>query len=277
LYAANDAVENNRILSPGPIVYGFQCGSGGLNVSQPEIVTIFQEIRHWCALILSGTDIPCEKIKHGKSIYFSDLGKRKYGDWLVLWQALKPTDEEPCGGRFNLPVQGRVEVETGLTIYGAKVYESLEEQGLISTPGTMRIGLSVEDESVVYAPEQLSSLSYPISDASAFIGFGQRWYCYGWKGAAVLNPLQIVWEPEEQPPSEKELMESWERYLAEHWDELEAKYNGKYVAIYEGIVYDSDADLATLAKRVYSTLGYRPIFMPYIGKREGVAEFLSPK
>jgi len=120
----------------------------------------------------------------------------------------------------------------------------------------------------------LLSIGHPISGATAFVDIGQR--CYVWKGSPALNPLQVVWEREEQAPSEKELLESWDRYLEEHWDELEAKYKEKYVAIWEGTVYDSDADLAVLAERVYSTLGYRPIFMPYIGKRRSVAEFLSP-
>jgi hypothetical protein len=277
LNIADDAVANNRILDHGPIVYEFQCANRGLNINQPLEVTFFQEIRHGCTFSLSGTGIPYERTKHSGSIYLSDLGEIKYGDSLVLWQASRSSDEEPGGGRFYMPIQGIREAETELTISGADMYESLEEQGLIGTSGTMRIGFTVDDESVVYASEQLSSLSYPISDATAFIDIGQRWHCYGWKGAAVLNPLQIVWESEEPPPSEKELVESWDRYLEEHRAELEAKYKGKYVAIYEDTVYDSDIDLAALAKRVYSTLGYRQIFMPYIGKHKSVAEFLSPE
>lgn len=77
-------------------------------------------------------------------------------------------------------------------------------------------------------------------------------------------------------PSEDELLDSWEKYLEEHWDELVAQYKGKYVAIWSNDVYDSDEDLGALAKRVYAALGYRPIFMPYIGKQRMVAEFLSP-
>ena len=41
-------------------------------------------------------------------------------------------------------------------------------------------------------------------------------------------------------PSEEELLDSWDRYLEEHWDELVARYKGKYVAIWKGNVYDSD-------------------------------------
>ena len=70
-----------------------------------------------------------------------------------------------------------------------------------------------------------------------------------------------------------ELLDSWEKYLEEHWDDLVAQQKGKYVAIWNNDVYDSDEDLAALAERVYATLGYRPIFMPYIGDREQVYEF----
>ncbi len=263
MYIANAAVENiGRVLDPGPIAYGFQYRTRGLNINQAGIASVFQ--------------ILYETTKYGEGVYLSDLGESKYGDWLVLWQAPKPSDEEPCGGRFYMSVQERGEEEAGLTLYGAEVYELLEEHGVTYTPGTMRIGVSVEDVSVASVAGQLLSVGHSISGATAFVDIGQRQYCYVSKGSPALNPLQVVWEREEQSPSEKELLESWDRYLEEHWDELEAKYKGKYVAIWEGIVYDSDADLAALAKRVYLTLGYRPIFMPYIGKRRSVAEFFSP-
>ena len=265
MYIANAAVENiGRVLDPGPIAYGFQYGTRGLNINQAGIALVFQETGHRCA------------VSGGTGILYSDLVERKYGDWLVLWQAPKPSDDEPYGGRFYMSVQEKGEEEAGLTIYGAKVYELLEEQRVTYTPGTMRIGVSVEDVSITSATEQLLSFGHPISGATAFVDISQNSYCYVWKESPTLNPLQVVWEREEQVPSEKELLESWDRYLEEHWDELEAKYKGKYVAIWEGTVYDSDADLVALAERVYSTLGYRPIFMPYIGKRISVAEFLSP-
>lgn len=76
--------------------------------------------------------------------------------------------------------------------------------------------------------------------------------------------------------SEDELLDYWDRYLEEHWDDLVVQYKGKYVAIWNNDVYDSDEDLAALAERVYAALGYRPIFMPYIGKQRRVAEFFSP-
>jgi len=43
----------------------------------------------------------------------------------------------------------------------------------------------------------------------------------------------ITFAPIPQEPSEEELLDSWDRYLAEHWDELAAQYKGKYVAIWK--------------------------------------------
>jgi len=105
-----------------------------------------------------------------------------------------------------------------------------------------------------------------------------QWYAA--KPSSMANPSEVL-EQETvlsipHQPSEDELLDSWEKYLEEHWDDLVARYKGKYVAIWNNDVYDSDEDLAALADRVYATLGYHPIFMPYIGKQRRVAEFLSP-
>lgn len=273
---ANAAVENiDGVLDSRPITYGFQYGTRGFNINQARITSVFREMEHHCA-VSDGISILYKKTEYGEGVYLSDLGERKYGDWLVLWQASKPSNEEPCGRRFYMSVQERGEEEEGLTLCGAAVYELLGEQGVIYTTGIIRTGISVEDVSVTSAAGQLQSIGHPISGATAFVDIAQEGYCYVSKGSLTLNPLKVVGGREERIPSEKELLESWDQYLEEHWGELEAKYKGKYVAIWEGTVYDSDPDLAALAKRVYSTLGYRSIFMPYIGKRRSVAEFLSP-
>lgn len=75
-------------------------------------------------------------------------------------------------------------------------------------------------------------------------------------------------------PSEEELLELWDHYLAQHWGELAAQFWGKYVAVLNSNVIDSDDDLSALAIRVYAAQGYRPIFMPYIGE-ERVYDFTS--
>ena len=147
MYIANAAVENiGRVLDPGPIAYGFQYRTRGLNINQAGIASVFQEMGHRCA-VSGGTGILYKTTKYGEGVYLSDLGERKYGDWLVLWQAPKPSDEEPSGGRFYMSVQERGEEEAELTIYGAEVFELLEEQGVTYTPGTMRIGV-VEDAGI---------------------------------------------------------------------------------------------------------------------------------
>jgi hypothetical protein len=109
-------------------------------------------------------------------------------------------------------------------------------------------------------------------------GYMMQWYAT--KPSSMANPSEVL-EYEivlsvPHQPSEDELLDSWEKYLEEHWDNLVAQHEGEYVAIWNGEVYDSDKDLAALADRVYANLGYRPIFMPYIGKQRKVAEFLSP-
>lgn len=74
---------------------------------------------------------------------------------------------------------------------------------------------------------------------------------------------------------ETELLRFWNEYLCDHWQELSAKFKGRYVAVWENEVIDSDEDLGHLAERVYSCLGYRPVFMPYISEKEQVYEFLG--
>jgi len=64
--------------------------------------------------------------------------------------------------------------------------------------------------------------------------------------------------------SDEELLDSWGRFLALHIEDLRNKHKGKYIAVYNDRVFDEDADLAQLAKRVYKKLGYRAVFIPYI-------------
>ncbi|MBI2906980.1 MAG: hypothetical protein HYX92_04925 [Chloroflexi bacterium] len=75
--------------------------------------------------------------------------------------------------------------------------------------------------------------------------------------------------------TEKELLDSWAKYLDEHRDELLRRFKGKYVATLDGQVVDSDPDLSSLAEHAYATHGYRPIFMPHIGDEPQVLEFTS--
>ncbi|MBM4462886.1 MAG: hypothetical protein FJ012_06060, partial [Chloroflexi bacterium] len=94
-------------------------------------------------------------------------------------------------------------------------------------------------QSEIAAPLELGG--YPASGAAASADMAQiyphQWYA-SWRSSTA-NMLIVTWKTREQAiaapgePSEKELLESWNRYYEEHWDELVAKYNGKYVAILE--------------------------------------------
>ena len=55
----------------------------------------------------------------------------------------------------------------------------------------------------------------------------------------------------------------WDRDKRAFWEMRESllpEYQGKYVAVYNGEVVDSDEDDIALAERVYERLGYVPIY-----------------
>lgn len=54
-------------------------------------------------------------------------------------------------------------------------------------------------------------------------------------------------------------------------------FEGKYIALENGKLLDSDIDFSALAKRVYEQHGYRPIFMPLVTKDERKYRIRSPK
>lgn len=74
--------------------------------------------------------------------------------------------------------------------------------------------------------------------------------------------------------SKEALIQTWEHFLKEHYSKLRKIYKDMYVAILNDQVIDSDINRVTLAERVYSKYGYKPIFMPFIGK-EKVLEMMS--
>jgi hypothetical protein len=59
--------------------------------------------------------------------------------------------------------------------------------------------------------------------------------------------------------------------------DLMATYKGKYVAIREGQVVDSDEDKMTLIIRVYDKLGYGPMYVHKVGEPLRIAKIISPK
>lgn len=60
-------------------------------------------------------------------------------------------------------------------------------------------------------------------------------------------------------------------------EKLLSEYEGKYVAILDGRVIDSDADFSHLAERVYRREGVRDIFMPRVQEDPEVVNIPSPQ
>jgi hypothetical protein len=56
--------------------------------------------------------------------------------------------------------------------------------------------------------------------------------------------------------------------------ELLQRYEGQYVAIYQGKVVDNDQDKVALALRVYQTYGYVPIFVHQVSRQKPVTRFI---
>lgn len=142
--------------------------------------------------------------------------------------------------------------------------------------------IELADRVIQVKPPQLLRFDEQSTTVSGVFVDAILHHWYTWQLMSTANPLAVIWQRKEDvsavphEPSEEELLDSWNRYLEEHRDELVAQYKGKYVAIWKDAVYDSDEDLAALAERVYTALGYRRIFMPHIGEQRRVAEFLSP-
>ncbi len=51
-------------------------------------------------------------------------------------------------------------------------------------------------------------------------------------------------------------------------------YYGKYVAVYEGNIVDSDSDEGELALRFYRTFGYVPVYIHRVGVEDGLISAL---
>jgi hypothetical protein len=69
--------------------------------------------------------------------------------------------------------------------------------------------------------------------------------------------------------SAEEKMKAFRRnqaYFEKHLEELLAKYLNPYVAIWQDRVIDFDDDNVKLARRVYSSIGYLPIYIQKVTK-----------
>jgi hypothetical protein len=54
-------------------------------------------------------------------------------------------------------------------------------------------------------------------------------------------------------------------------------HKDQFVAILNNQVVDSDAEIGTLARRVYARFGYRPIYMQKVTEQPRLARILSPR
>lgn len=67
------------------------------------------------------------------------------------------------------------------------------------------------------------------------------------------------------------------KFVSQNWEQLQAAYAGRYIAVRGTSVFDSDADFSVLADRVFRRFGYQPTYMPFIGKSEKVYRIPSPR
>jgi hypothetical protein len=57
----------------------------------------------------------------------------------------------------------------------------------------------------------------------------------------------------------------------------DTRYRGKYVAVVDGELADSDSDEAAMVMRVYRKYGYRPIYEGKVAEEKEYVEFPSPE
>jgi hypothetical protein len=68
-----------------------------------------------------------------------------------------------------------------------------------------------------------------------------------------------------------------QNYYEKNKDELFEKYKHKFVAIWDESIIDFDEDKIRLAKRVYTKIGYLPIYIQKVEKERQQARIPSPK
>ena len=80
------------------------------------------------------------------------------------------------------------------------------------------------------------------------------------------------------PPSSPD--DEWER-ARQAFERMRSKllktHKGQFVAILNDQVVDADAEIGTLARRVYARFGYRPIYMQKVTEHPRVARISSPR
>ena len=71
--------------------------------------------------------------------------------------------------------------------------------------------------------------------------------------------------------------EKGEVYCTKNIEALISRFEGKYIAIWEDDVIDSDTSFSALAQRVYKKLGYVSVYMPFVTSKRQILRFASPK
>ena len=67
------------------------------------------------------------------------------------------------------------------------------------------------------------------------------------------------------------------KYYEDNKKSLLKRYAGRYIAIFNNKVIDSDKDFSKLAQRVYKKYGYQTIYMPFVDEKEKVLSVPSPR
>lgn len=76
--------------------------------------------------------------------------------------------------------------------------------------------------------------------------------------------------------TDNELLEIEKKIFEANKDKYLDEYEGKHIALMNGVVLDFDNVFSNLAKRVYEKYGYKAIFMPLVTKKRS-HHILPPK
>jgi hypothetical protein len=79
------------------------------------------------------------------------------------------------------------------------------------------------------------------------------------------------------PPGPDDEWEQGRQAFERMRNELLKTHKGQFVAILNNQVMDADAEIGTLARRVYARFGYRPVYMQKVTEQPRVARILSPR
>lgn len=77
--------------------------------------------------------------------------------------------------------------------------------------------------------------------------------------------------------NDREIVDMEKRIFEENRASYLMDYEGKYIALLNGVVLDSENSFSALAKKIYTKLGYRAIFITRVTKKEIKYRISSPK